>query len=183
MARNKREKIQQHQHQWKLLSFSLNLFCQHKLIIFLLFTPFISINGDTVTKNENIVATIPADANNDIVKEWMQKTDDRYVHLKDVLLPPNKKQRTEDVIADGRGDRQNDKLSFYNFTSSSIAVNSTMFPYRIDVDNKVRNDKVNIDKRDTNNDNNNFNENGEKILSRRRRYLIFPPGSSVQIGM
>lgn len=28
-----------------------------------------------------------------------------------------------------------------------------------------------------------INKNGEKILSRRRRYLIFPPGSSVQIGM
>lgn len=32
------------------------------------------------------------------------------------------------------------------------------------------------------NENHTVNENGEKILSRRRRYLIFPPGSSVQIG-
>lgn len=28
----------------------------------------------------------------------------------------------------------------------------------------------------------NFNESNERVLSRKRRYLIFPPGSSVQIG-
>lgn len=28
----------------------------------------------------------------------------------------------------------------------------------------------------------NFNMNGERVLSRKRRYLIFPPGSSLQIG-
>lgn len=28
----------------------------------------------------------------------------------------------------------------------------------------------------------NFNTDGERVLSRKRRYLIFPPGSSIQIG-
>lgn len=28
-----------------------------------------------------------------------------------------------------------------------------------------------------------FNENGERILSRNRRYLTFPEGSSLQLGM
>lgn len=28
----------------------------------------------------------------------------------------------------------------------------------------------------------NFNEDGERVLSRKRRYLIFPPGSSMQLG-
>lgn len=31
-------------------------------------------------------------------------------------------------------------------------------------------------------DGGNFNKDGERVLSRKRRYLIFPPGSSMQIG-
>lgn len=31
-------------------------------------------------------------------------------------------------------------------------------------------------------DDGNFNKDGERVLSRKRRYLIFPPGSSIQIG-
>lgn len=38
------------------------------------------------------------------------------------------------------------------------------------------------DSQRTNREDGSFNEDGERVLSRKRRYLIFPPGSSMQIG-
>lgn len=141
------------------------------LITFLFFVPFILINGDTGDHGYD----------SEIAAETSGGPDVASVHLGH---EENAKQssyrrlrRRQQYESPKNGDAANASASLKSeFLLVADPTNSS--------DNVHRNSaKDVVGAQDRDNYKITGNENSEKILSRRRRYLIFPPGSSVQIGM
>lgn len=141
------------------------------LIRFLFFVPFILINGDTGDRGYN----------SEIAAETFGGPDVVSVHLGHV---ENAKQsnyrrlrRRQQYETPKIGEAANVSASLKSeFPRLTDPTNSSDNVHRNSAEDIVA--AKNYDSYDIEG-----NKNSEKILSRRRRYLIFPPGSSVQIGM
>lgn len=151
--------------------------------MFLFFVPFILINGDIGVHGHSSAVAAKTRAPPNLVhiqlahekneQHSSHRSRRRQTQQQQQLMPGAKIGKSTDAGAAFRSEFQP------NDTSATKRNN------RINNEHLSRSkDEANIENRDgyENNEKNAINENGEKILSRRRRYLIFPPGSSVQIG-
>lgn len=159
-----------------------NLFVR-KLIMFLFLVPFILINGDNgVHGHHDEIATATANtfSASNLVHFQLAHEDNEQQSNGRSRRGRRRRRRQQHVMPDNR-----------NVTDAAASFKSEFQPNNVSSsteEHKYRNssqDEITIEYRDgyENNKNHTIDKNGERILSRRRRYLIFPPGSSVQIGI
>lgn len=136
-------------------------FFGRKLIIFLFMVLFITIKGNNVNHTSNITNII-----GDVDVDNIMNVDGKIHQFK-------MKQEMNGTYIDNKNDlNNNNNLSSIEYNKYVDRVkNYSIFEY-----NNNNNDKTDIMS------SKNQLKLSEKILSRQRRYLIFPPGSSVQVG-
>lgn len=195
----RRQQKQKRQQQLRKLSFSTFTFFTLKLIIFMLL-PFISIKGDdflatrSLSQMEALNGMIGRDGGgnggNSITNNRQNGKMNFYIQGGTVGVGV-------DVDGDGDGDgtvtRNTNDSEHSSNKSGSPHIDALLAAQRnfslpqqatYKIDSNGGGGNFNVLKSDLfGNTNSKFNENGERILSRNRRYLIFPEGSSLQLGM
>lgn len=154
----------------------------HKLIMLLFFVPFILINGDIgVHGRSSEISAKTLGAPNLVHIQLAHENNEQHSSHR------SRRRRREAQQQQVVPEAESGKLAGAKFRSELQPNNASAMERSNLIDNEHLSGsrhEGNIENRDDyeNNENNAINRNGEKILSRRRRYLIFPPGSSVQIG-
>lgn len=152
-----------------------------KLIMLLFFVPFILINGDIGVHGRS----------SEISARTLGAPSLVHIQLAHENNEPHSSQRSrresqqQQVVPAAESGELADAGATFRSELQPNNASATGRSNRIDNEHlSGSRHEGNMENRDDyeNNGNNAINENGEKILSRRRRYLIFPPGSSVQIG-
>lgn len=149
---------------------TMNLFVR-KLIMCLFFVSFILINGDIGVHGYNSAIAAKTLSAPNVVHFQMPHEDNSIQRPR-----RHRRQQKQHIL------RENVTAFDVGEFQSNDNATSTM-ERKFLIDNESSLSIVENRNGYENNANKKINENGEKILSRRRRYLIFPPGSSVQIGM
>lgn len=165
-------------------------FSCRKLIIFvllqLLLSPFILITGDSINESvHNAIHSLLV--NNSIPNSHVDKNpavndiSDQFNGNKSELHATNRK------FNDGNSISIENEIGtvegkIFDGNLSSIENASLLGQSRPDCNTKRCAHEWRTHNNIFNNDTNDMANNNERILSRKRRYLIFPPGSSMQIG-